>query len=267
MVHPTSGFYVKDGHEYVSYSTLVGATDHIFNPEKVKGLEIWRAKESDADSIMEDAQKRGKLIHHDLELLFGSPIEEDIAATIDELIGLRIPDYVMNFSETIQFLADSKKDRLVEDENYSSKYGFACTTDYKGWIGFEKQGREFFLSETAEPQYTVVDWKTIRPPDPFSEEEPKAKPRSHHRDNFLQLGANALAHNEEVKAGRRDAPIITQGAIIALYSWREPRIHVLDLEELREYAVAFIQRCRAYADIVGETFPRPISDSNTNSST
>ena len=269
MAHPTTGFYVKDGYEYVSQSTVIGETDPFFNPQKVKGLEIWRQTDEDWEKVLINAQDRGKILHKEIELGMGLEIyetnqeaDEDVNFNAERWLELEIPQYMEHLLPFLQKLTHTKDiygsgDYVAEEESYSERFGFACTKDIRGWFGFEKVGREYVLSsDPSKFQHAVLDWKTVRTP---KEGKPlKPKPRSYHSDNFIQLGCNALAHNEEVKNGK-NAPKITLGAIIAFYSWREPRIHVVELDELKQNAKTFLQRLEYYKQINCISFPRKCS--------
>jgi hypothetical protein len=267
MAHPKSGFYVKDGKEYVSQSTVVGETNEFFDPGFLKGLEIWRSKEPDADQILADSCRRGTLVHHTIDTILNENEVEELEepTSIEEMKSLKIADYMSNAKEMLDWMK-KYSEPVIEEVSYSEKYGFACTKDFRGYLKFKKNGWEYELCEDGEPIYSVLDLKTIRYEPKFDDDcneiPPKAKPRSYHSSNFPQLGANALAFNEEVKAGIVDAPLIEQGVICALYQWRAPRFHIFDFEQLKQESVNFLKRLRTYEIINNTKFPRPIQKSS-----
>jgi hypothetical protein len=270
MAHPTTGFYVKDGYEYVSQSTVIGETDEVFNPGKVKGLEIWRQTDEDWEKVLIDSQERGTILHKEIELALGlelaktdQVVDEDISFNADRWMELEVPQYMEHLlpfvdeMQAIKKLSNKEHEYIVEEESFSERFGFACTKDIRAWVGIEKRGRDYFPSkDPATFQHAVLDWKTVRTPKEGKELKPK--PRSYHSDNFLQLGANALAHNEEVKNGK-DAPKITLGIIVAFYAWRAPRLHVVEIDELRQNAKAFLERLEYYKQTNCTNFPRKCS--------
>lgn len=264
MAHPASGFYTRNNLEYASQSTIIGETDPICDPSKEEGLEIWRnkcnAEGIDWEEIVQDSCDRGTILHHRIEKKLGFNVEPIEMPGEERLKDLRIEDYVKHAKGFIGLLAAKQKTSggkaiVVEEVKFSDKFGFACTTDMNLRIGFKKKGWEYHFDGFDDAPYTVLDWKNVRPPG--EGKEPKAKPRSHHKSNFIQLGANALAHNEMVRNGELDQPLITQGAICALYSWREPRFHVLSLKELTVEVLRFVERVKLYQDIHGK-LPRPV---------
>jgi hypothetical protein len=271
MAHPTSGFYTRNGFEYVSQSTVTGETDPVFDPEKIKALEFWRnkceAEGEDWEAIIQDSCERGTLLHYKIESKLGFPTEAPPEMTPARRKHLLIGDYVsqmrefINMLHTVRSMGDSSKIR-VEQEKFSDDFGFACTSDMTLHIGFTKKGWDYCVSDLGpDAPYTILDWKNVRPPDleKLAEQgkKPKAKSRSEHASNFIQLGANALAHNEMVKRGEIDEPLITQGVICAMYSWRSPRFHILNLEQLTEQVMLFVERLAYYQSIYGK-MPRPV---------
>jgi hypothetical protein len=268
MVHPASGFYVRNGHEYTSQSTVIGETDPIFNKEKVDRLEIWRNTEPEEgepspEEILADASERGTILHYKIEKALGLDVEEIALPDEERLAHLKIKEYSRYIKPFVLELKQAKANPLsqlkAEEEKFSESFGFACTTDLNVRISFEKKGWDYSAKSIGAPKdpYTVVDWKNVRDKIDKKTGKKKAKSRSEHKDNFMQLGANALAHNEMVQRGEINAPLITQGVICALYSWRAPRFHILNLEELTEQALKFIERVNAHSAIHGP-FPRPI---------
>lgn len=270
MVHPASGFYTRNGLEYVSQSTVTGETDPIFDPDRFRSLEIWRnkceAEGEDWQAIMQDSCERGTLLHHKIETKLGFPSEAPPEMSPARRKHLLISDYVSQMRDFVGMLhsicsmGDSSKIR-IEQEKFSDEFGFACTSDMTLHVEFTKKGWDYIPSGFGpDAPYTVLDWKNVRPPD-FEKLEaqgkkPKAKSRSEHAANFIQLGANALAHNEMVNRGEIDEPLITQGVICAMYSWRSPRFHILTLEQLTEQVMSFIERLAYFQSIYGK-LPRP----------
>lgn len=252
MVHPTSGFYVKDEQEYVSVSTILGATSEIFEPSKAKGLQFWRRQEPDWEEIVQNAQRRGKIIHAEIEcnLLGISTIGHEDEATYEDIVTYNIHEYLHFIAPLLEMIKEqnTKGGKLLSDFCLEGvlfcPQGFAGTADARFWW---------------DSQYTIWDWKTVRSYKEFEDQKKakKTKPRSKYNTAFLQLGAYALAHNIAVKAGQFDS-LITQGVICVSYDWREPQLHVLDKAKLKEAVLGFIERFEAYCELVGTTFPRPI---------
>ena len=258
MVHPTDGFYRKDGKKYVSYSTVIEETNHICDPNKVYFLEKWRRETDGWEDIVQAAIKRGKILHHEIEMVLGlhqnsPPDEQDIAELLEDPAGLkklRVPQYLEQILEHGMLNYFAEGDPCPEEESFSERFGFACTKDLRCQAAFKKNSYDYNIDPDGEKQLTVIDWKNIR--DKWTDDDElvkKPKPRSQHADNFIQLGANALAFNEtsDVK--------ITQGAVVALYSWRPPRIHVLNYEELKYYAVIFLERLQIFKQLHNLTLP------------
>jgi hypothetical protein len=106
MAHPKSGFYVKDGKEYVSQSTVVGETNEFFDPGFLKGLEIWRSKEPDADQILADSCRRGTLVHHTIDTILNENEVEELEepTSIEEMKSLKIADYMSNAKEMLDWM-------------------------------------------------------------------------------------------------------------------------------------------------------------------
>jgi hypothetical protein len=259
MVHPASGFYIRDGKEYVSQSTVIGETDEYCDEGKLKGLQIWRELNEDWEDIIADSSERGTILHYKLEKSLGFEVEEIEFPDEDRMKHLKIAEYSANLKPLVMSLKKAKKQDPhfgVEQEKFSETFGFACTTDMNLRVNFGKQGWESPIKDfAADAPYTVWDWKNVR--DKQKDGKFKAKSRSEHSGNFVQLGANALAHNEMVKSGELNAPLITQGVICALYSWRAPRFHVLNLEQLTEQVLLFTERLNVFYSLHGQ-FPRPI---------
>jgi hypothetical protein len=258
MVHPATGFYQRNGHDYISQSKVIGETDHVCDEQKLKGLEIWREREEDWETIIRDASERGTILHYKIEKALGVEVEPIDMPDQQRLEHLQIAEFSAQAKPLVMALKKSRKDDRyfgVEQEKFSDTFGFACTTDMNVRACFKKKGWDYILDHFGEDcPYTVWDWKNVR--DKQKDGKMKAKSRSEHSGNFIQLGANALAHNEMVKNGELDAPMITQGVICALYSWRPPRFHVLDLAQLTEQVLAFTERLNVYYSIHGR-YPRP----------
>jgi hypothetical protein len=251
MVHPNSGFYEKDQHEYVSVSEILAKTSELFDENKLKGLEIWRSMEPDWQNIMQRAQRRGTIIHSEIELsLLGDCDKHKIDhPTMDEILEYNIHEYVTHLSPLLDQI---KKENfkhglssplfLMEEEMYCERLGHAGTPDVR---------------LTWDHKYSVWDWKSVRS---YKEEgvRKKAKSMSQYKGAMIQIGAYALGHNLEVKAGRLDRPI-EQGVICVCYDWREPHVHVLDKDELKAAAQEFIERLKAYCSLHNTHFPRLIT--------
>lgn len=259
MSHPDSGFYERNQREYVSFSTVIDSTDHLFNPDKIEGLQRWYAMEPDWPLIIEDSCTRGKLIHHEIEVALGYAKDNDIQADAETLKRLQVPNFIHYLVGSNVLPCLHEGDPVAEEISYSDKFGFGCTTDVKANLKVKENRYDCELELSGQDlTATVIDWKTARPPE--EGKEPKAKSRGMYKDAFLQLGANALAHNEMVASGERKAPKIKQGLIVGLYSWREPRMHFLNNEDLRKCAGKFLQRLQAYCKIYHTAFPRPAAD-------
>lgn len=252
MVHPTSGFYVKDDHEYVSVSSVLGETSELFDPGKLRGLEFWRRNEPDWEDIVARAQRRGKIIHAEVEtsLLNTTTKGHEDEASYEEIIEYNIHEY-------IQYLAPLLD--LIKKDNY---------VDGRVWDGFSLEGVLFCphgYAGTADARfnwdgkYTIWDWKTVRSYKEFEDQEKakKPKPRSKYSDAFLQIGAYALANNVLYKRGEAPA-LIKQGVICVCYDWREPQLHILDSMKLKQAALDFVRRYEAYCQLKETSFPRPI---------
>jgi len=250
MVHPKTGFYQKRDLEYVSVSTVLGKTAELFNPNKMKGLEIWRQMEPDWQDIMEQAQRRGTIIHAEAEFFFTNEHEKHKldCASMDEILRYNIHEYITRLAPVLELIKEqnfegekSKSSFLMEEELFCS-LGYAGTADLRlHWEG----------------QYTIWDWKTVRS---YKEDgvKKKAKSMSHYKEAEIQIASYALAHNLAVKKGELDNEI-TQGVICVCYDWREPHIHVLNRQELKAAAQQFIDRFKAYCLLENTTLPRRVT--------
>jgi len=248
MAHPASGFYTKDDLEYVSVSTVLGATVESFYPGKTKGLEIWRQTEPDWEDIMQRAQRRGTIIHSEVELsLVGDSKKHKMDhPTMDEILSHNVHEYITYLSPVLEMIKKQNSKMglidpslLIEEELFCH-LGIAGTPD---------------LRLTWDDQYTIWDWKSVRS---YKEGvKKKAKSMSYYSEAEVQIGAYALFHNLAVKRGELDKPV-TQGVICVCYDWREPHVHVLDKQELKVRALEFLERFDAYCSLVNASFPRAI---------
>lgn len=253
MAHPNSGFYEKESREYVSVSTVLGATSAVFDPSKAKGIEIWRSREPDWEEIIIASQRRGKIIHAEIEgtlLGIGTNGHED-EATYEEIVKYNIHEYVAYLSPLLELIGaenrdgDTLKKSFRLEEELFCPHGYAGTADARfHWDG----------------EYTIWDWKTVRSYKEFEDQvkAKKKKPKSKYKEAFLQVGAYALAHNVAVQRGELDT-MITQGVICVCYDWREPELHVLDRGELKAAALGFVERFNAYCEMEGQSFPRQVN--------
>jgi len=249
MAHPKSGFYVRDDHEYVSVSSVLGRTSELFNPNKMKGLEIWRQMEPDWQEIMQRAQRRGTIIHAEAELFFtgDSDKHEMDHATMDEIMEYNIHEYITHLSPVLELIKSQNFKNEISSPSFLMEEELFCDLGYAGTAD---------LRLMWEGQYTIWDWKTVR-----SYKEPnvkkKAKSMSHYKEAEIQISSYSLAHNLAVKKGELDNHI-TQGVICVCYDWREPHVHVLDKQELKAAAQEFIERYKAYCSLENTSFPRLI---------
>ena len=252
MVHPTSGFYVKDDHEYVSVSSVLGETNDLFDPGKSRGLEFWRRNEPDWEDIVARAQRRGKIIHAEVEttLLNTTTQGHEDEATYEEIMQYNIHEYIQYISPLLDLIKDQNYEGEKVKDDFSLEgvlfcpHGYAVTADARFWW---------------EGKYTIWDWKTVRSYTEFEDQEKakKLKPRSKYDGAFLQIGAYALANNILYKRG--EAPsLIKQGVICVCYDWREPQLHILDADKLKKAALDFVRRYEAYCELKETCFPRPI---------
>lgn len=247
MSHPKSGFYERDNKEYVSVSSVLGRTAELFNPNKQKGLEIWRQMQPDWEDIIANAQRRGTIIHSEVELsFFGDSRKHQLEeATMEEVMKYNIHEYMTYLSPVLDIIKEENfeggecRSSFLAEEALFCEHGYAGTADLRlHWDG----------------QYSIWDWKTVRS---YKEEgvKKKAKSMSHYKEAFVQIAAYALAHNLAVRNGELDNEI-TQGVICVCYDWREPHIHVLDKHELKAAALEFIERYAAYCSLENTSFPR-----------
>jgi hypothetical protein len=251
MIHPKSGFYTENDFEYVSVSTVIGETAEIYTPGKLKGLEIWRANEPDWQEITQRGQRRGTLVHAEVEAFFkgGYDVHAEDHATFDELISYNIPEYMLHLSTLLEELRAQNTlsyDGLLSpsvliEKQLISDIGTAGTPDI----------RLYFNN-----RYTIWDWKSVRS---YKEEGVKKKNKSisGYGDAKIQIGAYALMHN--LMTPKTGLPKITQGVVAIVYDWREPHVHVMDKEELAKAASEFVERFQTYCALKEARFPRHIS--------
>jgi hypothetical protein len=280
MVHPNSGFYEQDDKEYVSVSTVLGRTVELFHPDRVKGLEIWRSREPDWQEIMQSSQRRGTILHGEIESFFGIDIFSDEkkrleSPTMDEIITHNIHEYI---AYLLPLLEDIKKQNGLELDGHHPIHLWSTSEPRNNYFLMEQELfchlgcagtadlRLLFAAPdkkrktTLLPQYSIWDWKSARSYkdlDEYGSERKKVKSKSQYKEAFVQLGAYALMHNLAVKRGELDNEI-TQGVICVCYDWREPQLHVLSKQELKAAAQEFIERLRAYCSIENTQFPRLI---------
>lgn len=255
MAHPTSGFYIKNAHEYVSVSSVLGETSELFDPGKAKGLEFWRRNEPDWEDVVERSQRRGKIIHAEIEgdlLGTGTTGHED-EATYEEILRYNIHEYIHYIHPLLEEIKKENTEEGKLKSNFQLEDVLFCPEGYAGtpdarftWSG----------------KYTIWDWKTVRSYKEYEDKKKgkKPKPVSKYKEAFLQLGAYALAHNIAVRAGEFDT-MITQGVICVCYDWREPQLHILDKGKLKTAVLGFIERFEAYCKIKETAFPRPVQES------
>jgi hypothetical protein len=254
MAHPSSGFYVKDGKEYASVSLVLGATSEMFDPGKHQGLEFWRRNELDWEEVIIRAQRRGKIIHAEIEanLLGVSTDGHEDEGTYDEFLRYNIHEYMLYITPLLDEIKkeNTEGDSLAKD--FSLEGVLFCPEGYAGTADarFRFRGK-----------YSIWDWKTVRSYKEYENHEKgkKTKPKSKFKDAFLQIGAYALAHNIGVRDGELDT-LIKQGVICVCYDWREPQLHILDSGDLKKAVLGYIERFAAYCELIGCSLPRPIQE-------
>lgn len=250
-------FYEKDGIEYARVSTILGETMPIFHPSKHKGLAWWQETEPDAIDILERGQRRGTLIHSEVEMfLLGCDCSQrSEQVSMEELISYNIPSYVNFLIPLLQEIKSQNKSDvswpglsdsplLIEREIFSS-HGFAGKPDLRCWF---------------EGKYTVWDWKSARS-HLESGVQKKLRPISRYSEAKIQVSSYALAHNLEL-ASTGDYPPVEQCAICICYDWCEPYLYLMTIKEIKDAVSEFIERFDAYKAIENSSFPRPLqSDS------
>lgn len=248
-------FYEKDGLEYARISTILGETMPVFHPEKHKGLSIWQQREPDAVAILERSQRRGTLIHAQVEGFLGHSDQETASLTVEELMLYNIPAYINYLKPLLENLKEqnnedtmwpalSKSPLIIEQELFCS-HGYAGKPDLRCWF---------------EGKYTVWDWKTARS---IKEEgvKKKLRPMSRYAEAKIQVSAYALAHNLEL-ASTGDYPPIEQCAICVCYDWCEPFLYLMPIDEIKKAAYEFIDRFGFYKELKNSIFPRPLNANN-----
>jgi hypothetical protein len=221
--HPVR-VYDINGKKLPSVTSVIARTDHIFNPSKESGLAYWRSKEPNHRQILEEACRRGSIIHSEIELALTG--RQSVDYEIHEWIELGIPDYVSYLAPVISAL---NKEAVEVEKVVSHPLGYAGTADVVG---------------VFEDQVTLIDWKTTRHHSVVGE---KSKKRSHYKSAEIQVSAYAAAYNQD----RRNPPI-TQGLIVVSYSWKEPDLIRLDLDALRNKAIEFQERLEVFQVLEGE---------------
>jgi hypothetical protein len=251
MAHPVSGFYEKENCEYVSVSSVLGGTDELFNPGKIKGLQFWRRNEPDWEDVIARAQRRGKIIHAEIEttLLNATTKGHEDEASYEEVIQYNIHEYLHYLAPLLELIKDENYEGETPWEGFSLEEELFCPHGYAG----TPDGR---LRWNA--KHTIWDWKTVRSYKEFEDQEKakKPKPKSKYSDAFLQIGAYALANNILYKLGEAPA-LIKQGVICVCYDWREPQLHILNSDDLKKAALDFVRRYEAYCEMTEARFPRP----------
>lgn len=246
-------FYRKDGLEYARISSILGETMPVFHPSKHNGLAFWQQKEPDAALILERSQKRGTMIHGQIEkYLLGDQYQGE-GQTVEELMLYNIPGYLNYLNPLLEEIkTQNEKDTswpalaesplLIEQELFCS-HGYAGTPDMRCWF---------------ENKYTVWDWKTARS---HLEEgvQKKLRPPSRYSEAKVQVSAYALAHNLEL-ASAGDYPPIEQCAICVCYDWCEPSLFILSIEEIKKAAHEFVERFGFYKELKNSIFPRSIEN-------
>lgn len=246
-------FYEKDGIEYARVSTILGETMPLFHPEKHKGIAWWQDHEPDAAEILARGQRRGTLIHAEIEmfLLGDQYAHQGDTVSIEELVAYNIPGYVNYLRPLLEEIKSqngkdtlwpgmSNTSLLVEKELFC-KHGFAGTPDLRCWF---------------EGKYTVWDWKSSRS---HLEKGVKKKPRpmSRYSEAKVQVSSYALAHNLEL-ASTGNYPPVEQCAICICYDWCEPFLYLMPVKEIKEAVNEFIERFGVYKELENSVFPRPI---------
>ena len=264
MSHPTDGIYKKDGLGYIAVSNILGKTLPLFNPSKTDGLEYWRRTEPNAIEILERGQRRGTIIHGEVELnLSGkNDVHGSDRPSYEEIVSFNIHEYVTYLSPLLEEIkgqnpcstlcnfeeegkcmtsgnsCDNLSKSLLIEEKIFCPHGWAGTPDLRLWW---------------DGSYTIWDWKSVRS---YKEDgvAKKAKSMSYYKEAFVQIGAYALAHNIRAKSNPWLAPI-TQGAICVCYDWREPHVHVLSKDELKDAANTFIERYKVFQSLEDTIYP------------
>ena len=246
-------FYEKDGLEYARVSTILGETMPLFHPDRHKGLTFWQNNEPDAPEILARGQRRGTLVHAEVEmfLLGDQYVHSDEAPSVEELMFYNIPGYMNYLLPLLQEVKDQNgedglwpgfaESSLMIEQPLYCQHGFAGTPDMRCWF---------------EGKYTVWDWKSARS---HLEEgvQKKSRPISRYAEAKVQLASYALGHNIEL-APSGDYPPIEQAAICICYDWCEPFLHLMPIDGIREAANEFIERFGVYKELESSVFPRSV---------
>jgi hypothetical protein len=248
-------FYERDGIEYARVSTILGKTMPLFHPAKHKALCDWAEREPDSAEILARGQRRGTLIHAQIEhyLLDGRIESGREQPSLEELVYHNVPGYMHYVTPLLEKIKEEngpcslwpglqKSSLMLEQELYCG-HGFAGKPDKRCWF---------------EGKYTTWDWKSARS---ILEKGVKKKPRpiSRYSEAKVQIGTYSLGHNVELYKKTGDYPPIEQGAICILYDWREPHLHLMSIKELKDSANEFIERFNVYQELEGSIFPRPLN--------
>jgi len=220
--HPVRTYDVN-GKKLPSVTSIIGRTDALFNPSKEAGLEWWRSKEKDHRQIVEEACRRGSIIHSEIELALTG--KQSTEYTMDEWNDFCICDYMTQLLPVVQEMGE---DEVEVEKVVSHSVGYAGTADlvchYKG-------------------KKTIVDWKTTRH---SSKVGKKPKKRSHYKGAEVQIAAYGSAYNSDT----RNTPV-EQGAIVVVYDWREPDVILLDNDDLIMRSMEFQERFDVFQVLEG----------------
>lgn len=220
--HPVR-YYDVNGQKLPSVTSIISRTDPIFNPSKESSLEWWRSKNPDHRQIVEEACRRGSILHSEIELALTG--RQSIDYTIEEWKDFGIPDYMTHLLEVVHAMngGDIEVEKVV-----THQAGYAGTAD---------------LICEFDGQVSLVDWKSTRHHKDVGEKEKK---RSHYKGAEMQVAAYAAAYNQDERR-----PPVTQGVIVVAYSWRQPDIIKLDIDDLRARASQFQERLEAFQVLEG----------------
>lgn len=244
-------FYQRDGLEYARISSILGETMSVFRPGKHRGLSYWQQKEPDAALILERSQKRGTIIHAEVEKFLLGDSHGKQSSTVEELMLYNIPGYINYLNPLLEEIkGQNTEDTLwpaflgsplmIERELFCS-HGYAGTPDMRCWF---------------EGKYTVWDWKSTRS---HLEEgvQKKRRTASRYAEAKIQVSAYALAHNLDL-ASTGEYPPIEQCVICVCYDWCEPNLIVMTMEETKKAAHEFVERFGFYKELKYSTFPRRV---------
>lgn len=220
--HPIR-YYSVDGKRLPSVTSVLGRTSKYFEPSKESSLDWWRSKEPDHLKIVEDACRRGSIIHAEIELALTG--RQSLEYTMDEWTNFGIPDYMTNLLPVVQEMG--KGDVEVE-QVVNHPAGYAGTAD---------------LICEFEDQVTIVDWKSTRHHEDVGEKEKK---RSYYKSAEIQIAAYGAAYNSDTRR-----PPITQGLIVIAYSWRQPELIKLNQEDLQCRIEQFAERLSVFRVLEG----------------